>query len=450
MVADISVPPPTSPRVPKSSRAATGLRAGEPIRHVGRVSLRTLVFVRWVVIVGQLATVLLVSLGFRFPMRLSAILSIIALAILVNLLGTVMRRGRALSDRAVAAYLAFDIVQLSALLFLTGGLTNPFAVLVLGPIAVAAAVLGRDYSFGLTLLAILCLAALFASPFDLPWNGGGPPRLPDLYQLGLWISLTLACGFIATYNWSVSGEARRISEALAETQLTLAREQQLTALGALAAAAAHELGTPLSTITVVAKELARDIPADSPFAEDVALIQSQCERCRAILAELARNPDDAEEAPFNQMPVEQLVEAAAAAHRMPGIRLEISNIATPGTEPPIIRRTPEIMHGLGNILQNAMQFATTAVSVVARSDAHRIVMTVSDDGPGFSPGLLGRLGEPYLSIRDQEHEHLGLGIFIAQTLLERTGAEVTFVNGLEGALQGAAVTIVWPRAALAL
>jgi two-component system sensor histidine kinase RegB len=419
-------------------------------REVGRVSLRTLVFVRWIVIIGQLVTVSVVALGFRFPMQLTALIAIIALATVVNLLGMIMRRGRALSDRTVALYLAFDILQLSALLFLTGGLTNPFAVLVLGPIAVAAAVLGRDYSFALTFLAIICLAALFASPFHLPWNGGGSPRLPDLYQLGIWIALTLACGFIATYNWSVSGEARRISEALAEIQLTLAREQQLTALGTLAAAAAHELGTPLSTITVVAKELARDLPPGSPFAEDVALIQSQCERCRAILAELARKPEDAEESPFNLLPLDQLIEAAAVPHRMPGIRLDIRSSNAPGVDMPILRRTPEIMHGLGNILQNAMQFATTAVRVESQTDAQRIALTISDDGPGFSPGLLGRLGEPYLSLRDQEHEHLGLGIFIAQTLLERTGAEVTFVNTLEGALEGAAVTIVWPRAALAL
>ena len=425
-------------------------RPGEPSRAVGRVSLRTLVFVRWIVIIGQLVTVLTVAFGFRFPMQLTAVLSIIALAVIVNLLGMIMRRGRALSDRTVAFYLAFDILQLSALLFLTGGLTNPFAVLVLGPIAVAAAVLGRDYSFALTFLAILCLAALFASPYSLPWNGGGSPRLPDLYQLGIWIALTLACGFIATYNWSVSGEARRISEALAETQLTLAREQQLTALGTLAAAAAHELGTPLSTITVVAKELAHDLPPGSPFAEDVALIQSQCERCRAILAELARKPEDAEESPFNRLPLDQLIEAAAVPHRVPGVRLDIRTTMAPGIEVPILRRTPEIMHGLGNILQNAMQFATKAVRVETQIDAQRIAMTVSDDGPGFSSGLLGRLGEPYLSLRDQEHEHLGLGIFIAQTLLERTGAEVTFVNGLDGALEGAAVTILWPRSALAL
>jgi two-component system sensor histidine kinase RegB len=425
-------------------------RPGEPSREVGRVSLRTLVFVRWIVIIGQLVTVLTVAFGFRFPMQLTAVLAVVALAVIVNLLGMIMRRGRALSDRTVAFYLAFDILQLSALLFLTGGLTNPFAVLVLGPIAVAAAVLGRDYSFALTFLAILCLAALFASPYSLPWNGGGSPRLPDLYQLGIWIALTLACGFIATYNWSVSGEARRISEALAETQLTLAREQQLTALGTLAAAAAHELGTPLSTITVVAKELAHDLPPGSPFAEDVALIQSQCERCRAILAELARKPEDAEESPFNRLPLDQLIEAAAVPHRVPGVRLDIRATMAPGVEMPILRRTPEIMHGLGNILQNAMQFATKAVRVETQTDAQRIAMTVSDDGPGFSSGLLGRLGEPYLSLRDQEHEHLGLGIFIAQTLLERTGAEVTFVNGLDGALEGAAVTIVWPRSALIL
>ena len=433
-----------------SSFDTVSARPGEPSREVGRVSLRTLVFVRWIVIIGQLVTVLTVAFGFHFPMQLAAVLTIIALAIVINLVGMIMRRGRALSDRTVAIYLAFDILQLSALLFLTGGLTNPFAVLVLGPIAVAAAVLGRDYSFALTFLAILCLAALFASPFSLPWNGGGSPRLPDLYQLGIWIALTLACGFIATYNWSVSGEARRISEALAETQLTLAREQQLTALGTLAAAAAHELGTPLSTITVVAKELAHDLPPGSPFAEDVALIQSQCERCRAILAELARKPEDAEESPFNRLPLDQLIEAAAAPHRVPGVRLDIRTSMAPGIEAPILRRTPEIMHGLGNILQNAMQFATKAVRVETKIDAQRIAMTVSDDGPGFSSGLLGRLGEPYLSLRDQEHEHLGLGIFIAQTLLERTGAEVTFVNGLDGALEGAAVTILWPRSALAL
>jgi two-component system sensor histidine kinase RegB len=424
-------------------------RGAERLRVVGRVTLRTLLLVRWIVIIGQLVTVAVVALGFGFPMQLTPILLVIALAIVVNVVGTAMRQGRALSDRTVAAYLAFDILQLSALLFLTGGMTNPFTVLVLGPITVAAAVLGRDFSIMLTLLAIACLVALFASPYDLPWNGGGSPRLPDLYQLGIWIALTLACGFIATYNWSVSGEARRISEALAETQLALAREQQLAALGALAAAAAHELGTPLSTITVVAKELGRDIPPDSPFAEDVALIQSQCERCRSILAELARKPEDAEESPFNRLPIDQLVEAAAAPHRMPGVRLEIEYTVAPDSQPPIVRRTPEIMHGLGNILQNAMQFATTAVHVVAHADRNRIVMTISDDGPGFSPGLLGRLGEPYLSLRDQEHEHLGLGIFIAQTLLERTGAEVTFVNGVDGALEGAAARIVWPRSALA-
>jgi two-component system sensor histidine kinase RegB len=167
--------------------------------------------------------------------------------------------------------------------------------------------------------------------------------------------------------------------------------------------------------------------------------------------ELARKPEDAEESPFNRLPLDQLIEAAAAPHRVSGVRLDIRTSSAPGIELPILRRSPEIMHGLGNILQNAMQFATTAVRVETQTDAQRIALTVSDDGPGFSPGLLGRLGEPYLSLRDQEeHEHLGLGIFIAQTLLERTGAEVTFVNGLDGALDGAAVTIIWPRSALAL
>ncbi len=434
----------------KAVNLRTAGRNTDSRRPVGRVSQRTLIFVRWIVIVGQLVTVMIVTFGFGFPVRLPALLAVIGLAVLVNLGGMLARHGRALSDRAVAYYLAFDILQLSALLFLTGGLTNPFAVLVLGPIAVAAAVLGRDYSVMLTVLAIACLGALVASPYRLPWSGGPPPQLPELYQLGVSIALTLACGFIATYNWSVAGEARRISEALAETQLTLAREQQLTALGTLAAAAAHELGTPLSTIAVVAKELAHDLPPDSPLAEDVALIQSQCDRCRSILAELARKPQDAEESPFDRLPIMQLIDAAAAAHRVDGIRLDIKSTTAPGSEPPVLRRTPEIMHGLGNVLQNAMQFATSVVRADAYSDNDRITVTISDDGPGFSSGLIGRLGEPYLSQRDADHEHLGLGIFIAQTLLDRTGAELTFFNGEEGGLPGAAVSITWPRAAVAL
>ncbi len=416
----------------------------------GRVSLRTLVFIRWIVVLGQVVTVLTVAFAFGFPMQLPILMSIIALAVAVNLIGMIARRGRPLSDRAVAQYLAFDILQLSAMLFLTGGLTNPFTVLVLGPIAVAAAVLRRDYALLLTVLAIICLAVLFASPYSLPWNRGVPPHLPHLYQLGGWISLTLACGFISIYNWRVSGEARRISEALVETQLTLEREQKVAALGTLAAAAAHELGTPLSTIAVVAKELARDLEPGSPIAEDIALIQSQCDRCRGILAELARKPEDPGESPFDRLPLVQLIEAAAAPHRIPDIRLEIRTTVAPGSQSPILRRTPEILHGLGNILQNAMQFATTTVTAIADCDAEKVVITVSDDGPGFSPGLLGRLGEPYLSQRDEGHEHLGLGIFIAQTLLERTGAEITFVNSQEDALPGATVTIIWPRTALAL
>ena len=423
-------------------------RSNENRSAVGRVSLRALVLVRWVAIAGQLAAVLIVALGFGFPMPLPLLLGIIALAVLVNVVGSIARRGRALSDRSAASYLAFDIVQLSALLFFTGGLGNPFSVLVLGPIAVAAAVLGRDYTFALTALAIVCLAGIFASPYYLPWSGGTAPQLPELYQLGIWIALTIACGFIAIYNWSVAGEARRISEALAETQLTLASEQRLAALGALAAAAAHELGTPLSTIAVVAKELGRDIPAGSPLAEDIALIQSQCDRCRSILAELARKPEDAEASPFDRLPLPQLIEQIAQPHRMPGIRLEVKTALDTGAGPPIVRRTPEISHGLGNIIQNAMQFATSAVFVLVRSNENRVIVTVSDDGPGFAAGLLGRLGEPYLSQRDEGHEHLGLGIFIAQTLLERTGAEVTFENGREGGLPGATVIVAWSRAAL--
>jgi two-component system sensor histidine kinase RegB len=232
---------------------------------------------------------------------------------------------------------------------------------------------------------------------------------------------------------------------VAATQLALAREQRVSAVGALAAAAAHELGSPLATIAVVAKELARDLPADSPHSEDAQLLLSQSERCRQILAELAHHPDEEGASPYTRLPISALVEAAGALYHDPRVRLIFATTGEPADAEPLVRRSPEIMHGLNNLIQNAVQFARREVSVTIHWDKTSVVVDIADDGPGFPAHLLGRLGEPYLSTRAGAEHHMGLGIFIAQSLLERSGAELTFDNLVEG---GAHVVISWARANL--
>ncbi len=408
------------------------------------VSLRLLDSIRWVAIFGQAASLLVshYALGFRLP--LAPALGVVGASALVNIANGALRRTtHRLGEGGAALYLGYDILQLGLLLFLTGGLENPFAMLMVAPVTVAATILSRQSVIGLSALAICAVTVLAFTHWPLPWRGA-PPVPPPVYVFGIWAALVLSTVFIAAYAGSVAREARRMREAFAATQLALAREQRISAVGALAAAAAHELGSPLGTIAVIAKELVRELPADSPHAEDAALLLSQSERCRHILAELAQRPEPRDASPYDRLPISALVEAAGAPYRATGIRVIYATTTSTGGEPQVAR-SPEIMHGLGNLIQNAIQFARREVSVTTAWDRSGVAVEVADDGPGFPPGLLPRLGQPYISGRGGEAQHMGLGIFIAQTLLERTGARLDFANLAEG---GAHVAVHWPRSAL--
>jgi two-component system, sensor histidine kinase RegB len=411
----------------------------------GRVTLRTLILIRWIAVFGQLTAVLSVHYGFGFKLPLGPALAAMGASVLLNLAAQAQRGARPrLADRDAALYLGYDTLQLTLLLYLTGGLQNPFAILILAPLTVAGTILSRVSVTALTVLALCCLTGLALWQFPLPWANGAV-GLPPLYLLGIWLALSLSAIFITAYVWSVAQEARSISDALAASQMALEREQRLSALGALAAAAAHELGTPLGTIHLVAKELASEIPPDSPLAEDIALLQSQSLRCRDILAELSRKPEAEGGEPFDRLTVAALIDAAGAPHRLGHIQFVLETDAVAGPAVPMIRRSPEIIHGLGNLIQNATQFARSRVTVRARWDLETLTITVTDDGPGFPQSLLNRIGEPYISTRVEGgradgRPHMGLGIFIAQTLLERTGAVVGFANSRSG---GAQVVVRW-------
>jgi two-component system sensor histidine kinase RegB len=410
----------------------------------GRVRLRTLLVIRWVGIAGQAAALLLVHYGLGYPLPILWAGAVVGASAAFNIWLTGQRRGSALlSDRTAAAQLGYDMLQLAVLLFLTGGLGNPFAILILAPVIVSATVLSRRSTVFLCVLALASVAMLARIHMPLPWPNADF-RLEPLFILGLALALGLSVIFIAAYVLSVSEEARRLSDALSATQMALDRERQLSAVGALAAAAAHELGTPLGTIALVAHEIARDLPKGSPLASDAELLLSESRRCKEILAELAARPGT-DNQPFGPLPVAALIETAAAPYRRPAIGFRIESLG----DLPSLPASPELSHGLGTLLQNAFEFARREVVVKLAADERELKVTISDDGPGFDPALLGQLGEPYVSRgnegRESQGEHMGLGVFIAVTLLSRTGATLHFGNRPAG---GGEVVVGWRRAHL--
>ncbi len=415
----------------------------QPYAGFGRISLRTLVPIRWVAVAGQAVTIVTVHfvLGFRLP--IVPALGVVMCSAFLNLAHQLYRRSATqLVERDAAIYLGYDTLQLAALLYLTGGLQNPFSILILAPVTVAATILSRRAVIALSLFAIAAISVLAVWHMPLPWRSE-PFVFPADLIFGIWTSLALATAFIGGYTWSVAQAARRLSDAMSATQLALAREQRVAAVGALAAAAAHELGSPLATIAVVARELAHDLPADSPYREDAGLLLSQTERCRTILAQLARHSGAEGELPYSRLPISVLVESASPSADQ-AVKLTFATTGDAADEP-LVRRSPEIVHGLNNLIQNAAQFAGSEVTVTTYWDSERVTVEIADDGPGFAPHLLGRLGEPYLSTRAGASSHMGLGIFIARSLLERSGARLTFDNLPEG---GAHVAIFWNRANL--
>ena len=418
---------------------------GLPLR--GGVRLRALVLIRWAAVAGQLFTVAVVHWGLGFTLPILAVGGAIALSALLNLTVSLGRPASArIDDREATIFLSFDILQLGVLLYLTGGLVNPFSLLLLAPVAIGATILSLTSNVVLSLLTIISIALLGLFHQPLPWRGP-PPELPEIYQTGVWAGLTLTTLLVTLYGWRLAEEARQMADALGAAQAALAQEQRMSALGALAAAAAHELGSPLSTIAVVAKEMLREVEADDPLREDVELLSAESDRCRTILARLSVDPAGDVSDAYTLVPLPALIEAAAQSYQRDGISIafEAGPIGEGApTTAPIQVRSPEIMQGIGNIVQNAVSFAQREVHIATHWTTAWSEVEVSDDGPGFSEALLDELGTPFISTRQGKEGHMGLGVFIAKTLLERTGATVTFGNrgGTKG---GALVSVRWPN-----
>jgi two-component system sensor histidine kinase RegB len=417
------------------------------------VRLDTLVRLRWAAVFGQLAALFVVHFGLDYVVvPIWACFAVIAVAVLLNVaLRLGFPKAQWLEPDRAAWLLGFDIAQLAALLYLTGGLENPFSFLLLGPVLISATVLPPRMTLLLGVFAVLCATVLVYFHYDLPWEPPNRLELPEIYMMGVWLSILLAIGYIGVYTWQVAEEARQLSDALAATELVLAREQHLSQLDGLAAAAAHELGTPLATITLVVREIERSLDPKSPHADDVKLLRQAAQRCREIMAKITELPTVE---PFDRLPLSVLLDEAVAPQRNFGVSIGVTFPPNRAGEP-LGARNPAIRYGLGNLIENAVDFARTRVEIFAEWDAEEISVTISDDGPGFAPEVLNRLGEPYVTHRrpaprgpgegdDDTVFGLGLGFFIAKTLLERSGARLSLSNQ-QPPLHGATINVTWNR-----
>jgi two-component system sensor histidine kinase RegB len=443
-----------------SKTAATPALKGIVNERESQLRLVTSVRLRWMAVLGQLATVALIRLFYGFPFNIGSCLILIAMSAWLNVFLSIRYPARhRLSTPVAFGLLVYDVLQLAGLLYFTGGIQNPFSVLLVAPVTVAAATQPPKYTILLGAIVVVAGGMLISFHEPLPWYEGLRFELPRDYKIGALVALIASMAFMAFYTWRLNKEARQMSAALAATDMVLASEQRLHALDGLAAAAAHELGTPLSTIVLVAKELEHELGTESRFREDLQLLHSQAKRCREILQKLTRKPG--EQDPMHaSISIEELLEEAAAAHRSAGKRIMISVYPFAGQDEaaraePVGQRRPGVIYGLGNLIENAVSFAASEVQLTARWNATHVVLTIVDDGQGFAPEMMDNIGEPYTTSRryedkgDKGHSGLGLGLFIAKTLLERSGATVTFSNQ-PPPRGGASVQISWPRNAFEL
>jgi two-component system, sensor histidine kinase RegB len=434
----------------------------------GQLRLQTIVRLRWFAVLGQFLAVVLVFFGFGFQLPIGWCLLFISVSAWLNVFLRVRYPARhRLNNTFATVLLAYDVLQLAALLYLTGGIENPFSVLLVAPVTVSAANLPTRSTIFLGVLALCAAGVNLTHHLQLPWPAEETLVLPRLYKFGVLAALAACMTFIAMYSRRLSKEARQMSAALAATELVLAREQKLHAMDGLAAAAAHELGTPLATIVLVTKELERELGKGDgvirmdALAEDIALLRSQAERCKVIMQKLTNRPTERDPL-HSSLTITQLIEEAAAAHRAYSIKITVDAVALPlRPDPngraqralePVGERRPGLIYGVGNLIENAVEFAKERVDIAARWDDETVTITIQDDGPGFKSEVMDALGDPYVTTRPASAQSnvtgdstgLGLGFFIAKTLLEWSGASLALANR-EAPAQGAIVRVTWPR-----
>ena len=423
------------------------------------IRLRTMIFIRWVAISGQLAAIIIAYQYFDLALDLSLCFFAVGISVLANITASLFfPESKRLSELENVFMILFDLFQLAFLLYLTGGLNNPFSFLLVAPVVVSAAALKRQSTIIIGSAAILIVTLLSTFFVPLENQAGKLLSIPDIFLFGNWIAIITGVVFLAFYSTRVTSELNTMSDALFATQTALSREQKLTDLGGVVAAAAHELGTPLATIKLTSSELIEELKNFPELLDDALLIRDQADRCGDILNSMGSTGKD--DLQMHQALLAEIIREAAEPHSKRGITIEtkISDDHKGGIDEPHLIRRPEIIHGLRNMIQNAVDFATSKVWVESSWTKETITIIIADNGYGYPANLLGRLGDPFLTAKvgkqnRQGYEGMGLGLFIAKTLLERTGAKISFMNGHRNQTSnqskvepsGAIVEINWPR-----
>lgn len=424
------------------------------------VRLRTLILLRWLAIGGQLAAITVADQFYGIVLPLGLCYMAVGASVIANLISIfVYPENKRLSELEAMLTLLFDLSQLSFLLYLTGGLNNPFALLILAPVTISASALELRTTLVLGALAILFTTLITLVNVPLRLGDGFVLRVPVVFEFGFWLAIVIGIVFLGMYSRRVSMEIRSMSDALLATQMALAREQKLTDLGGVVAAAAHELGTPLATIKLVSAEMMEELADNPALLEDAKLIRDQADRCRDILRGMGRAGKD--DLHLRSAPLESVLREAAEPHVGRGKDLHFTVYPGPGgsERQPVILRRPEVIHGLRNLIQNAVDFAAGNVWIDGEWTDRLVTVRIVDDGAGYPPQVIGRIGDPFVRSRRSaqdlakrpEYEGMGLGLFIAKTLLERTGAELSFANASDPFLRpderpercGAIVELVW-------
>ncbi|MBI1171079.1 ActS/PrrB/RegB family redox-sensitive histidine kinase [bacterium] len=440
----------------------TDVHPGFRYVHGDWVRLRTLIVLRWMSIAGQIAALTTAPwyFGVDLPWGQCAIAvgASVALNIAIMLVFPVNKR---LADHEAMLMLLFDLTQMVYLVAVTGGLSNPFALLVIVPVTISASALELKSTIFLGGLAVQLVTAIAFIYKPLRFANGEILSLPFQFKIGFWISIVGGTIFLAIYSRRIAVEMRAMSDALLAAQMALSREQKLTDLGGVVAAAAHELGTPLATIKMVAAELIDELSGQESLQDDAKLIGAQADRCRDILRSMGRAGKD--DLHLRQAPLIAVVREAAEPHMDRGKNVKIVDHIGLAFQPAILRR-PEVIHGIRNLIQNAVDFAASSVWIDLEWTSGDIRIRIVDDGDGFPPHLIHRIGDPFVRLRREpreetarpEYEGMGLGLFIAKTLLERSGADLTFANATDPFLTrnerpercGAVVEVIWPETAL--
>ena len=387
------------------------------------ILLGNLIKIRWIAIFGQVLAIFFVSFAIKIQIPIFETLTIILLSVAVNFYSYYEeRKNKSISNTKAFSYLLFDTLQLGFLLFLTGGIINPFSILILAPVITSASYLPALMTVILSTISIIIIIILNFNyiPLDL-----GPKFfLPNIYSFGLVASLIITVIFIAIYAYLFASSSRKISNALSISKLQILNQKKMTEVGSLSAAAAHELGTPLNTIFLILNDLLKEkkLIEDKNIVKDIVLLKSQAERCKEILQRFSKNPLKLKDNFLEKVKISDLIKINF--EKFNKNKNLILKINPSETEPEILYRD-EIMYALGNIIQNAIFYSINTTKVELNYEKTIVKITISDDGNGFSKDVIDKLGEPYVS---KNNQGMGLGIFISKNLIENMGGNLDFYN----------------------